>query len=208
VLRRLGASTIAVGLGSALLAQSSARHRTGVADGQVTINIEFAPPFAQVSAGTPVRIRCAMAGPSIGDTDSYVGSYGSHSRFQFVYVDARTGRAIAIFDGSGGPLGLLTPKDVSPDISAWTSARPAGAPDAHAVRFLPLEGRGAWEFQGEPVLFQHGDDFVYGLYDSWSRILKVERKAGAEWFRVDGEFGEKLVPLRERPPFGARRLWR
>lgn len=55
-------------LASALLAQSSASQSAGVADGQVTINIEFAQPFAQVSAGTPVRVSGTEANFSVGVT--------------------------------------------------------------------------------------------------------------------------------------------
>lgn len=151
---------------------------------------EFTPELFELGLA---NIAIPMYVTFFGDETAHVRERGTYSRFQYVYVDARDGRAIAIMDGDTGALSsyIGTATDASAPLESWLWAKTAGTAQELAASFVPIAAP-ASPFEGKSVCFLSGDRFVSGHYEPRSRTLRVGEGAGAKWFRVFGPFSAAL----------------
>lgn len=141
------------------------------------------------------------------DPSTYQPYYKRYTSSQFVYVDGRTGRAIAITDHSGGAFSVLeTPDRNAAPLDQWDSVEVVGsrAGVVGALFKLAKEPR-RFEFVGESVLLRHGEEWVEASYDRFQQVLRVGDGPRLRWYKVGGPAIEALKQDRTLPGpvFGA-----
>lgn len=143
------------------------------------------------------------------DPSSYLPAHRVHALSQFVYVDGRTGRAIAISDSSGGLFTMNLPAErPAPPIADWTTVQdPTGSGPPTSVTLRPSVPHPRFEFAGRPVTVRNGDTLVSGEYDGFLRLFRVRHGGGTRWYSVSGP-GALALRRWERETgglFGARK---
>ncbi|MGE3126150.1 MAG: hypothetical protein AB7F50_05990 [Fimbriimonadaceae bacterium] len=138
------------------------------------------------------------------EPSTYLPYYKAYGSSMFVYVDGRTGRAIAIRDNSGGILSLDVPADrPSPPLDQWFFVSFLDSKGTTiAGNFTLIKPPTRYEFEGRAVWFRNGDEWVVGDYDGFQQVLKVGDGATARWYKVSGPVTDAL--RKAKAPSGSR----